>query len=400
MKIAIVSDMHLGYERFKADAYEQAKSSMELASSMADAIIIPGDVFDNRSPKPEVLAQAINIFREASKREWKARVSNYHGDRSTFTDVPIVAISGTHERTAVGRDNALRLLDLAGLLVDTSEATTVISNGADRVAIYGLGGISEEIVTDKIKELDPRPVPGSFNIFMLHQSIYELLPFSDQFMKLNDLPIGFDLYVDGHIHNMIEESVHGKKLLIPGSTVLTQLKDSETESKGFILFDTSDSTYKFIKIKSRRFVSKNIEVEDAGREDIRKLCEEVIESSITGSDYPIIRIRLSGTIKNGVTNGSLGLKGIISKYSGKAIVDIDSSRVSNPELQTNIESVRNNEVGGMSIRERGLEILNSQLKQMNVGPEIRTTELLDILVNGSSKKNEFIEDALRVLDSG
>jgi len=62
MKIAIVSDLHLGYERFYEDAYLQAKEALEKASSMADMLIIPGDLFDNRSPKPEVLAQGMNIF--------------------------------------------------------------------------------------------------------------------------------------------------------------------------------------------------------------------------------------------------------------------------------------------------------------------------------------------------
>lgn len=398
MKIAIVSDMHLGYDRFKNDAYEQAKRAVDAAASMADAIIIPGDVFDKRNPPPEVIAQGITIFRDVSRKKWEAKVSSPDGNE-LLTDVPIIAISGTHERTAVGRPNALQLLDLAGVLIDTSESKTVISKGEEKVAIYGLGGISEETVVDKIKELDPTPTSGAFNIFMFHQSVYELLPFDDRFMRFNDLPHGFDLYVDGHIHNMIEETVYGKKFLIPGSTVLTQLKDSETESKGFILFDTSSNSYDFIKIDCRRFVSKNIKVEDADRDDVRGLCEQAIESSIPGSENPIIRIRLSGTIKNGVTNGSLGLKGIISKYSDRAIIDIDSSRISNPELQTDIETIRSSKMGGMSIREKGLEILSSQLKQMDVDPGMKTTELLDILINGSSKKNKFIEDALKVLDS-
>ena len=48
--------MHIGYERFYDDAYTQAKEALERASELADAIIIPGDVFDRRAPKPEVMA--------------------------------------------------------------------------------------------------------------------------------------------------------------------------------------------------------------------------------------------------------------------------------------------------------------------------------------------------------
>ncbi|EQD59621.1 metallophosphoesterase, partial [mine drainage metagenome] len=74
--------------------------------------------------------------------------------------------------------------------------------------------------------------------FMLHQSIYEILPFDESFMHYDDLPKGFDLYVCGHIHSRVKATVNGKLFLIPGSTVLTQLKEGEQERKGFILFDT------------------------------------------------------------------------------------------------------------------------------------------------------------------
>ena len=66
MKLAILSDMHIGYERFAEDAYNQAEAAVKAAMSVADMLLIPGDVFDKRAPKPDVIAQGINIFREAS----------------------------------------------------------------------------------------------------------------------------------------------------------------------------------------------------------------------------------------------------------------------------------------------------------------------------------------------
>ena len=44
MKIAILSDFHLGYERFKEDAYVQAREAMEKAAGLCDMLIIPGDI--------------------------------------------------------------------------------------------------------------------------------------------------------------------------------------------------------------------------------------------------------------------------------------------------------------------------------------------------------------------
>ncbi|MCL5413496.1 MAG: hypothetical protein M1569_03795 [Candidatus Marsarchaeota archaeon] len=63
MKIAILSDFHLGYERFREDAYRQAEEALTRAAGLADAMIIPGDIFDNRMPRPDVIAEAINLFR-------------------------------------------------------------------------------------------------------------------------------------------------------------------------------------------------------------------------------------------------------------------------------------------------------------------------------------------------
>ena len=139
---------------------------------------MPGDIFDKRSPKPEVIAQAINIFRELSKKDWGAKVARFDG-RGTrnHTTIPIIGISGTHERTAAGKENPLSLLGLAGLIVDTSEATTIIEKDGEKVAIFGLGGLSDERVKETLQELDPKPIEGAFNIFMFHQSVFELLPF-------------------------------------------------------------------------------------------------------------------------------------------------------------------------------------------------------------------------------
>ncbi len=400
MKIAIVSDMHLGYDRFGGDAYGQAKRAIDTAASMADAIIIPGDVFDKRVPNPETISQAIMIFKQLQSKEWGVDVSQSSATSKSSAKVPIVAISGTHERTAIGRDNALHILDLAGLLIDTSETTTIISKGNERVAIFGIGGISEETVVEKLKELQPSPVDGAFNIFMFHQSVYELLPFSENFMRLDDLPKGFDLYVDGHIHNMVEADVHGKKLLIPGSTVITQLKDSEQDSKGFILFDTKDYGYKFISIGSRRFISMKIDVTGKDREQIQRSINDVISEAIESGDRPIIRVKLTGELRHGISNSDIGAKGIISKYSNSAYLDIDTSKMRDPDLEMNIDMVRNAKMNGLSVKERGLEILKSQLNQQSVSMKVNVSEFMDFLVNGPAKKEKMLEDALKLLESG
>ncbi len=400
MKLAIVSDMHIGYERFEEDAYRQAREALEKAAEMADVILIPGDVFDKRSPKPEVIAQAINIFRDLSRRKWKASVAELRTDTENrmFTNVPIIAIPGTHERTAEGKDNVLKLLALAGLMVDASESTAVVECDGEKVAICGLGGVSEERVMECIKKLDPKPVQGMFNVFMIHQSIYEILPFSDDFIKYSDLPKGFDLYVNGHIHSRVEATAHGKKFLIPGSTVLTQLKEGEQESKGFIIFDTKTGNHKFEQISSRPFICTRIKLSDATPKQVVEKAEEAIEHALKGKEKPIIKLIFDGTIAKGYAGSDMQLRNLLSRYSSKAILDFDTSKMKSPDLEREIEDIRGGNLSGLSIKEIGAATFASKLKEHKYEGGVDAVRLFEVLSKDGSKE-KVIKEAAELLDT-
>lgn len=66
MKIAILSDFHLGYARFYQDSFVQAERALDAASG-ADLILLAGDIFDARMPKQEVFARAFDLFTPVSK---------------------------------------------------------------------------------------------------------------------------------------------------------------------------------------------------------------------------------------------------------------------------------------------------------------------------------------------
>ncbi len=400
MKIAIVSDLHLGYERFEADALRQATEALERASKIADAILVPGDIFDKRYPRPDIISQAINLFRELSKREWKAEISDYIGKGKIYTRAPIVAIPGTHERIAEGKENAVKLLSLAGLLADTSEATTVLKKGDERVAIFGLGGLSDEMVKERIAALSPTGIDGAFNIFMFHQSIYEMLPFSENIIHYSDLPKGFDLYVCGHMHSMAEATVHGKKLLIPGSTVLTQLKSEEQSRKGFILYDTQDRSHKFIEINSRPFVTKNLSAENANPSDLVSACEKEISRAISShGKKPIIRIKIEGTLARGFEKGDLQIHALSGKYSSSAFLTIDTNGLQGADTQIMIDGVRDGRIDDMPIKEMGMLTLSAKLKESGIGNKIDVLQLFSILSSESSKE-KVLKEAVELLLEG
>jgi DNA repair exonuclease SbcCD nuclease subunit len=399
MRIAITSDFHLGYERFREDAFKQAEEALEAAANEADAIIIPGDIFDMRIPRPDVLAEAINLFRNLSKKEWKAKVTAVMAASKAFTEVPVVAIPGTHERRAQGVENPVNLLGLAGLLVDVSDGYAVIEKGSEKVMVYGIGGVSEERFLETIKKLDPKPLPGHFSIFMFHQSAYELLPFSEDFIHLDQLPEGFDLYVNGHIHSRVEKKVHGKPFLIPGSTVLTQLKDGEQEEKGFFIFDTSTGTYSFHKIRSRRFVVAKLNADGKSADELGSEIRKAIDAAIgTKGGMPIVRVEMSGLMKKGARSIDLDFHGIIKEYQGRALVEIAKPGMEEIETSSDIEALRKGLMENMSVKDYGLGIFVEKLKESKYGLGIGPSELFELLSDDASK-DKVIKKALERLFS-
>ncbi|MDE1850284.1 MAG: metallophosphoesterase [Candidatus Micrarchaeota archaeon] len=396
MKIAILSDFHLGYERFVDDAYRQAEEALTKASEIADMMILPGDLFDIRNPRLEILAQGINLFRNVARKDWKARVVAYSGEKRLFTDIPIIAIPGTHERRAQSAGNSVELLSLAGLLIDASDATVEVEKDGEKVAVFSLGGLSEEKVRETLKQLNPTPVEGAFNVFQFHQSIYELLPFSNDFIKFDELPKGFDLYIDGHIHSRVEGKVFGKPFLIPGSTVLTQLKEAEQEQKGFFLFDTRTNSYSFIPIDSREFFVEKIDVQNKDLHQIQTETEQAVERLLKKSkDKPVIRIVLEGELKKGYRNADLDLVELLKRYKERGVVEV-SNKIDDEDSHEGIESLRSGTLENVSIKDYGLGIFIEQLKKSDYSLSKSPTELFEML-SSDQKKDKIISEIIEML---
>jgi len=104
MRIAIFSDCHCGYafeEERGDDSFKALEDSIE-KSLDSDLILIAGDLFDSRIPKPEVFARTAKILSRAQNLTSKTKlISAKNKDSispSALRGIPIVAIHGTHER--------------------------------------------------------------------------------------------------------------------------------------------------------------------------------------------------------------------------------------------------------------------------------------------------------------
>lgn len=304
MRIAIIADTHLGYARFEEDSFVQAERAFMDASNKADVIIYAGDIFDSRTPKLETLNRAIEILRKVS--------------------VPIFAIHGNHERRSRGMINPPKLLATMGLLHYLHGEEFVFEKNGERIQIFGLGNVPEDYAKVAIERMleKTKMEDGILHILIIHQSLKEISG-NDTELSLEDIDeLPFDVVIDGHIHEMMVKM--GGKLLIPGSTVVTQLKKAESKEKGYILYETISKKTEFVPIETRLFFYEEMEFNGSGISEIRKAVEQRINELKERAVNPIIRIKITGKIMDGLTAQDLKLDGydnvfIDNQLDGKSL---------------------------------------------------------------------------------
>lgn len=394
MKIAVLSDFHLGYERFAQDAFEQAQAAMAAAVEQADAVILAGDLFDTKLPKPESLSQAFSIFRIPRAKTWGAKVESFSArdGRKDSCAVPVIAIHGTHEMRAKSMVNPIQLLEAGGFIINAHSATVVLEKNGEKAAVSGMGGVPERQAKEALDTIGAKPVSGACSIFVFHQTLSDFIPNAAGAMAAEDLPNGFDLYISGHMHAHSDTKAAGKRILIPGSTVITQLRKEEEGEKGFYLFDTKSRSAEFVRIASRQFFFRELDFDSAKPEDILAKARREIEGMLASAKggKPIIRLRLSGTV---AARQPLDISSLEREFSGRAFLITDKA-ISSGGLKERIEQVRALRQGSASLREMGDELLFERLRKGGVEPTPELRELVELL---SSGKKSSVEEALRKL---
>ena len=396
MKIAVMSDFHFGHND---DALAQATEALRKARELSDFVIAAGDLFDSRVPRQETVHDAMRLFKDHSRhaKTDSLKMTLIDGAERKVETVPVVAIYGTHERRTKGLINAVQVLDSAGLVLNVHAKTLVVEKGGEKVAVQGMGGVPEEQAAENLKLLEQKPVPGAFNIFVFHQSMKELISVGENVMSANDLPPGFDLYVDGHIHWDQEIRSGGKRILLPGSTVVTQMRASEVKPKGFYVFDTATGDASFVKINSRPFLFSEVVFENASPSQVDervrgKLAEMLIQA---GGRAPLVKLKLLGTLEKGIQPQNIDLGGVEREFAGRMDLSIDKEFASE-ELKEKIELLRRLRDEKKSVRDMGLAVLDRKLAE--AGVKINSEGLFELLSEAKgAEKDEKIRRALELL---
>ncbi len=385
MKIAFISDTHLGFnwrdKELREDSVRQAREAfMKAISEKVDLIIHPGDIFDDKIPKPEVWVEALKIFSMTQMApESGVRPVSGSVNPLPFRGIPVIAIHGNHDRRGGTLKNPVEALDAAGHLVYLNSSSVLVEKNGEKLNIFGMGYVPESYVLKTLRTIAPKRIDGAYNIFVMHQNVKEYLPDDVSFLSLGDLP-NFDLVVNGHIHNNTFEDKGRFKFMMPGSTVATQLKKEEAgKKKGFYIFDTDTEKAKFVEIESTRpFVY--LEMKFSGTElsnvytKVRKKIEDVLENKF--SMKPIIKLKLVGSL-SAKTNID---RDEISKGFDDAIIIVDN-RLETENFMKRIEELREMHASRVGVENLGLALLRKKLTEVGYsGPSV--DEVFDQLIEG------------------
>lgn len=362
MKIAIFADHHLGYPRFEEDSYIQAERAVTDASEKADLILCAGDIFDTKIPKLETLKRAVDIFKKAG--------------------VPVFAIHGNHERRSRDMVNPVQLLAAGtGIRFLHGESATFEKNG-EKVQVFGFGSVPEEHATAELKKAleGHTKEEGASTILLMHQSIKELVPGTEEELSLKYLEtLPFDLIVDGHIHETMVK-LDGR-LLVPGSTVITQLKKGETATKGYFLYDTSTKKSEFVELDTREFFYEQLEFSDAGELDVREKVRKKVDELRKEHPDSIISIKLDGTLKEGLSSSDIKVDGYERVYI--------ENRLNMENLGARLERIRDLRQEKMSVRELALKELSEKTKGKIT--LFDSAEIFEKLLLGTEETMEYLE---------
>jgi len=363
MKLAVFADTHLGYPRFEADSYIQAQRVIDDACRKADILLCAGDIFDTKIPKLETLKKAVDIFSSASK--------------------PVYAIWGNHERRTKDAVNPVQLLAASTAIRLLHGASEIFMKDSEKAQIVGIGAVPEDMAEEAIGKVMGRIdiEPDAFKVLMIHQTIRELVPVHGDELSLAYLEkLPFDLMINGHIHER-HLKLDGR-FLIPGGTVITQLKKDQAEPRGYYLYDTMERKAEFVEIESRHLSYESMEFSGEEVLDARSRIVDRITAIRREKPDSIIVLKLEGRLKEGADSAQ-------AKPSGFQDVFIEN-RLDEKGLSVKLERIKSLREENLSVRDLAIKELEDKTKEKVTLFE--PSELFDKLLQGPEEALEYLEN--------
>ena len=308
MKIAHISDIHLGYTSGKKvdpvtktnlreeDGYKALKECFEqiIAEGDIDTVVCTGDFFHSPTPKPKTITVAQNLIRELYKN-----------------NIRFVCLAGNHDSTDAVKDiPSSRVLHIPELGIFSYIEPYKIYELSDNIVLHLVShhGYTEQKETMK----NVKPIEGKINILCTHGSCYddnlEMILHSEAeprevVIPENVLSLNWDYTLLGHIHERgWVSSTDGltdtanKKVFYGGSLFRRGFSDKDCElgrgwTKWTIDEDTKSMTPEFFTVEQRPQMEVVVNCKDKEAIDIEREIR-VLFNRIDFDVTPILRVIL------------------------------------------------------------------------------------------------------------
>jgi DNA repair exonuclease SbcCD nuclease subunit len=330
MKIGHIADVHLGYRQYglkqrEEDGFLTFESTLgQLADEGVDAILIPGDLFDDRDLRPKVLQRTEAILQAL--------------------DVPVLVSPGNHDQNLHPRDVTwLKYLHDKGRIVLLSADLTTDVAGFERVdldepweggggyvdlpgpdgpvRVFGLqyrGAYVETALRQAakgIREVNEYEGEPARTILMAHFGVTEVVPdlgANVSFADLDPIEDLVDYLALGHIHKQYEAE---DWIYNPGSPEALDIQEGRWDDEhGYYVLEVSEDGIDADHHLSKRrpYVTTEFSVSDhatfeglaqdlreqmqANRPDVDETCQRDIHTARGERRPPIVNLRLKGTL--------------------------------------------------------------------------------------------------------
>jgi DNA repair exonuclease SbcCD nuclease subunit len=382
MRISIIGDVHCGFawgEERGDDSFRALNEAIE-ASRDSDLIILVGDLFDTRLPKQEVFAQVAKIIAQAQTFPNKTRLLESRGkdvNPLALRGVPVIALHGNHDRRSMNLVNPVQALEHAGLLTHLNAATLLFDCSGTRVAIHGMSNVPERYAKEALMSWAPHPVPNALNVLVMHQSIdpYVYSPLEPPSIKLEDMPEGFSLLIDGHMHSHDRRLLKGATFLLTGSISPTGVSRFEADQRK-VFWQWDGSQLAPVPLSSqRRIFCEEFEWSPGVKQQMDDRFAQLLSTQLTTK--PIIAAKVRGKLPPGTPQPNF--TDLAAKWGERAVIQISKSLTSE-DFDAQVELLRALRDNRLSPEESGLRLLMDNLNQANCS--IRADTIFDLLVDG------------------
>ncbi len=395
MLLGIFSDTHLGFgsDERNQESFDRFKEAIKIfKEKKTDFILHCGDLFNDSVPDQETWLKTFNCFEE-NNGDFRKIKKVKSGEEKTIAvkGIPIIAIHGTHEFRGKDFANALEILEKSNCLCHIHAGYALLEKNGEKVFVHGMSGVPEKFAKSVLEKYGPKPVSGYSNILLLHQSFTEFLPFGDDSiatLSLSDLPNGFDIIINGHLHWVDEQKIGEKRFLLTGSTIYTQMKKLENKKgKGVFTYDTNTKELSFIPFeKQRKLFYEKSKFENASPEEVKKVVEEKIEKILSQDFFlkPLIRIKVTGTLAKGFSQKDISF----SLPEEKAIFSITKD-FETIAFEKKINSLKKMQESKKSIAEFGINILEKNVLEANL-QDFDVRRIFELLSEDDTEKAQKI----------